>query len=114
MNAHIPATAYGTTTPALDPVTIALSRYIGANAAWASVYGQLAEGDDEAYALLLEKEMAEANEALKSAEPTSLEGVIATLRYIIEEEENGVDITCFIPMMESAIRGLNKMRRAQS
>lgn len=66
-------------------------------------------GDEEAERIAWE-EWNKANDVLRNTEPTSLDGVISALLYIIEEDEDGTDITCFIPTMQAAIRGLRKMR----
>jgi hypothetical protein len=53
-----------------------------------------------------------ANAALAHTEPTTIDGVISYLQYIIDEDDNGTDLSCLVSMLSAAVRGLQKMRAA--
>lgn len=108
MNAHtllntiaLPAT--------MDPARAAVVRHRMALELSYRVSDNKIEGAE----LLAHAECVQSLEALNTTEPTTIDGVIAYLDYLIEEINEGCDIDGYGGMLESAIRGLRKMR-AQS
>lgn len=101
MNVH-------TQVPVIDPATVviaALRREV-------AVIDRAGAVEDEPTEHAAWARWSAANALLERTDPTSIDGVISYLRYVIEEDDKGTDISCLVPMLHAAVRGLCKMREA--